>query len=143
MFEFLTVLICNYVSIINSRESPILNIATMNEFSLGDVAIPTSTTRSQPEDIYKLTGDITSRSLYVLTGPNNSNKRSLALKLQTDYPASFKRVVSHTTRQPRPLETPGIDYIYITREEFSQLIQDDKFLQYVYVGKEFKLVLRA
>ena len=118
------------------------NVATVDKFSCDDVAIPTSRIRSQPENVYKLTEDITSQSLYVLTGPNNCNKRFLALKLQTDYPALFKRVVSHTTRQPRPLETPGVDYIYITRQEFSQLIQDNKFLQYIHVGKEFKLVLQ-
>lgn len=116
------------------------NVATVDEFSFDDVVKPTSTTRSQPENAYKLAEDTTSQYLYLLTGPNNSNKRSLALKLQADFPASFKRVVSHTTRQPRPLETPGVDYIYITGEEFSQLIQDDKFLQYIYVGKKLNLV---
>ncbi|KAI6653537.1 ELMO domain-containing protein 3 isoform X2 [Oopsacas minuta] len=113
----------------------ILSDTDRDEFSFDDVAPKPSTTLSPIDNNPK--HDITSQppAIYVLTGPNNSSKRSLALKLQAEFPATFERVMSHTTRQPRPLETPGVDYNYVTRQEFIQLIQDDKFLQYIYVGK--------
>ena len=92
-----------------------------------------STTRSHN---YKLS-HMTSQHppIYVLTGSNQC-KRSIAMRLQTEFPAYFERIVSHTTRLPRPLEINGVDYNFISREKFLQLIQNDKFLQYIHVGKE-------
>ena len=98
--------------------------------------IPTTLSPSDRSHSYKLTHTATQQPrIYVLTGPNQCNKRSVAMKLRTDFPAYFERVVSHTTRQPHPLEINGVDYNFIPREEFLEMIREDKFLQYIHVGK--------
>ena len=98
------------------------------------------TTRSPTEQshTYKLTHHTASQRppIYILTGPDEGYKRAIAIKLKTEFPTYFERVVSHTTRPPLPLEINGVDYNYIPREEFLQLIREDKFLQYIHVGKE-------
>ena len=38
--------------------------------------------------------------------------------------------VSMTTRKPRPGEVDGVDYYFVSREEFEKRIQENKFLEY-------------
>jgi guanylate kinase len=38
--------------------------------------------------------------------------------------------VSHTTRAPRPGETPGVDYVFTTMSEFEDLIAADGFVEH-------------
>ena len=42
---------------------------------------------------------------------------------------SFERVVTATTRDPRPHETNGKDYYFLTRQEFEKGIEEDRFLE--------------
>ena len=41
--------------------------------------------------------------------------------------------VSATTRSPRPGETPGVDYFFMSREEFARGIEEDGFLEWAEV----------
>ena len=75
------------------------------------------------------------RVVFVLFGPTHSRKRSLALKLQNEHPSLFTRVVPHTTRAARPLELGGVDYHFVSRDEFLQLVRDGKLLEYIYIGE--------
>ncbi len=43
---------------------------------------------------------------------------------------NFKLSVSATTRLPRPGETNGIEYFFVSRPEFEKLIADDGLLEY-------------
>ncbi|CAG8789764.1 236_t:CDS:2, partial [Acaulospora morrowiae] len=38
--------------------------------------------------------------------------------------------VSHTTRSPRPGEKNGVQYHFVTREQFIKLIEQNKFLEH-------------
>lgn len=50
----------------------------------------------------------------------------------------FERVVTNTTRQPRPGEIDGRDYNFCTVEEFESLIEDDMLLEYTqYAGNYY------
>eukprot|EP00842_Homolaphlyctis_polyrhiza_P004261 jgi/Hompol1/4836/HPOL_003927-RA len=51
-------------------------------------------------------------------------------RLFAKYPSSFAFSVSHTTRQPRPGETPGVSYHYITRDKFDEMVQNEKFIEH-------------
>lgn len=44
--------------------------------------------------------------------------------------AGFTKDVSYTSRPMRPNETDGIDYNFITKEEFEVMIGEDKFFEY-------------
>ncbi len=51
--------------------------------------------------------------------------------------------VSATTRPPRPTETDGVDYTFITREEFQDMIEKNMFLEYDNHAKHFYGTPRA
>lgn len=72
--------------------------------------------------------------LIVLSGPSGAGKSTVItrlMKLRSDLCFS----VSATTRQPRPGETDGKDYFFITRAEFDQMVEADLLLEHAeYVG---------
>lgn len=55
-----------------------------------------------------------------ITGPSAGGKSTLERKLVE---AGFARIVSHTTRMPRPGEVNGVDYHFVSADEF-KLMQD-------------------
>lgn len=76
-----------------------------------------------------------SGKIVVISGPSGSGKGTIInklLKLQPELMFS----VSATTRRPRPGESDGIEYIFLTHERFREMINSDEFLEYAeYVGE--------
>ncbi len=75
--------------------------------------------------------------LIVLSGPSGAGKDTVmnrVLEERTD----FKRIVTTTSRAPREGEINGIDYNFVSREEFEQMITDNKFLEFVLYGDDYK-----
>ncbi|KAK0533964.1 guanylate kinase [Tilletia horrida] len=70
----------------------------------------------------------------VLCGPSGVGKSTLLKRLFNQYPDEYGFSVSHTTRAPRPGETPGESYHYVSRAEFEQLIADGAFLEHAEFG---------
>ncbi|KAI8908462.1 guanylate kinase [Gorgonomyces haynaldii] len=66
----------------------------------------------------------------VVSGPSGSGKSTLLNRLFAKYPNTFGFSVSHTTRQPRPGETPGVSYHYIQRSEFNDMVEKNKFVEH-------------
>ena len=64
--------------------------------------------------------------LLVLSSPSGAGKTTLTKKIQQKF-NSFKISVSHTTRKPRPNEVDGIDYNFVSIDEFKKKIQEQKF----------------
>ena len=80
--------------------------------------------------------DSTPPLLLVLAGPAGSGKNTLCDRLVAEDP-SFTRVVTTTTRPPRPGEINGIHYYFFTPDEFEQCIAAGKFLEWAQVhGKD-------
>lgn len=52
--------------------------------------------------------------------------------LKTDEGQNFCPIVSYTTRPQREKEIPGVDYFFISKEEFFNLLDDDKMLEHTY-----------
>ena len=67
--------------------------------------------------------------MVILSSPSGVGKTTLTKKIQQKY-QSFKISVSHTTRKPRPNEVDGVDYYFISHEEFKKKIDDNKFYEY-------------
>ena len=67
--------------------------------------------------------------MVILSSPSGVGKTTLTKKIQQKY-QSFKISVSHTTRSPRSNEVDGIDYHFVSREKFQELIENNEFYEY-------------
>jgi guanylate kinase len=67
--------------------------------------------------------------MVILSSPSGVGKTTITKKIQQKYP-TFKISVSHTTRLPRSNEVNGVDYNFITNNEFEKLINEKKFYEY-------------
>ena len=77
--------------------------------------------------------DIERRGLmYVLSSPSGAGKTSIANKLITQ-DEQISMSISMTTRKPRPGEVDGKDYIFVSKEEFNQAIEDNQLLEWAEV----------
>lgn len=65
----------------------------------------------------------------VISGPSGVGKGTLCKLLFDRHPDTFAFSISHTTRSPRPGEQHGVDYYYVTKDEFKDLIAKDAFIE--------------
>ena len=66
--------------------------------------------------------------LFILSAPSGAGKTSL-LKALLPLEADLVMSVSHTTRTPRPGETDGVDYHFVSENEFMELTGQGAFLE--------------
>jgi guanylate kinase len=70
--------------------------------------------------------------LYVISAPSGTGKTTVLKRVLEDLPdVTFS--VSHTTRSPRPGEVEGVDYHFVSREEFQKLIEGGGFVEWTEV----------
>ena len=67
--------------------------------------------------------------LIVISGPSGVGKGTIYSQLLKNDP-SLTFSVSVTTRAPRPGETEGVDYFFISDEEYQKLVDEDAFLEH-------------
>ncbi len=79
--------------------------------------------------------------LVVLSAPSGAGKTTICKKLVERNP-DFRISVSATTRPPRPGEVNGVDYYFISPEEFQQKIARGEFLEYENVHGNYYGTLR-
>ncbi len=70
--------------------------------------------------------------LFILSAPSGTGKTTIAGKVLESVD-SLRKVVTATTRQPRPGEVNGRDYIFLSRDEFRSMIEKDEFLEFAEV----------
>ena len=71
-------------------------------------------------------------SVFLISAPSGSGKSTLVHRLmQADSRLAFS--ISYTTRPPRPAETDGVDYIFISRKDFEERLARGEFLEYAEV----------
>lgn len=68
----------------------------------------------------------------VVSGPSGAGKSTILQLALAEIP-NLRFSVSHTTRPPRPGERDGIDYHFVSREEFLRLAMEEKFLEWAEV----------
>lgn len=67
--------------------------------------------------------------LIVVSGPSGAGKDTICQKLIKEN-SNIWMSISMTTRKPRPLEKDGVDYFFVSSEEFENKINDNTFLEY-------------
>ena len=70
--------------------------------------------------------------LLVVSGLSGAGKTTVAQRLLAEN-ESLERVVTCTTRAPREGETDGVDYHFLSDEEFSRRLAADEFLEHAEV----------
>lgn len=76
-------------------------------------------------------------TLVVLAGPAGVGKGTIVRTILSQED-DFMLSVSATTRAPRPGEIDGVDYHFVTEQQFKDLIQDEELLEFAQVhGKHF------
>ena len=72
--------------------------------------------------------------LLVLAGPAGSGKTTLCERMVAEVPG-FERIVTTTTRAPRPGEVNGVHYHFFTPEQFDAKVAAGEFLEWAWVHK--------
>ena len=81
--------------------------------------------------------------IVILSSPSGAGKTTLVKEISKK--KNYKISISHTTRKPRANETNGKDYFFVNDNEFKNLIETEKFLEYAkvfnhYYGSSKKVV---
>lgn len=74
----------------------------------------------------------TTGTLYIISAPSGAGKTSL-VKALIDAQPQVRVSVSHTTRAMRPGEVDGVNYHFVSREEFLERLAQDEFLEHAEV----------
>ena len=74
--------------------------------------------------------------LILVSGASGTGKGTVCKKLLSEMPEMYYSI-SATTRQPREGETDGVEYFFISVEDFKQKISEGKFLEYAEVYGNF------
>ncbi|HTA05663.1 MAG TPA: guanylate kinase [Solirubrobacteraceae bacterium] len=75
--------------------------------------------------------------VFVITGPSGVGKGTLIRGLMERHP-QLELSVSATTRGPRPGEQDGVDYHFLTREEFDRRVAEGDFVEHAdYAGRSY------
>ena len=73
--------------------------------------------------------------MVVLSSPSGAGKTTLVNLLAKNN--NFEIYISHTTRKPRPNESTGKDYYFVSDQEFKRLIKNQEFLEYAKVFNNY------
>lgn len=68
-------------------------------------------------------------TLITITGPSGFNKGNLIRKIISEHD-DFERIISHTDRPKRESEVDGRDFHFVTEDEFTEMIQAEKFVEW-------------
>lgn len=86
-------------------------------------------------------------AILLLSGPSGCGKSSLLKELYREI-KSYYFSISTTTREPRVGEVDGVDYFFVTKDEFKKDIKDNNFLEWAevhgnYYGTSLKPINKA
>lgn len=76
--------------------------------------------------------------LLIFSAPSGSGKSTIVSYLMNEHPElNLAFSISATTRPPRGTEKNGVEYLFLTENEFREKIANDEFLEYeeVYPGR--------
>lgn len=73
--------------------------------------------------------------VFVVSGPSGVGKGTLCRRLLEAFP-DMRFSISVTTRRPRPGEREGVDYFFVSREEFAEWLAAGRLLEWAEVYGE-------
>lgn len=82
------------------------------------------------------------KNIFVISGPSGVGKDTVVKALLQKNP-KINKTVSVTTRERRSTEIDGVDYYYVTKEEFCNYKFDDTLVEYEIYDGEYYGTLRA
>ncbi|MDD2378409.1 MULTISPECIES: guanylate kinase [Aminobacterium] len=80
--------------------------------------------------------------LFVISGPSGAGKGTVRKALFEQMP-DLVYSISCTTRQPRDGERDGVDYRFLSEEEFKKLVEEKKFLEWAVVHEHLYGTLKS
>ena len=86
-----------------------------------------------------MTDSLPQNKIVIITAPSGAGKTSIVHYLLDKYPEQLAFSVSAATREARSNETNGVDYYFLTMEEFQKKIEHNEFVEWemVYEGKYY------
>jgi len=75
--------------------------------------------------------------LIVISGPSGVGKDTV-IEWMNKRGLPFEFVVTATTRPPRQDEVHGVNYIFLTKDQFAEMIEKGELLEYAVVYEDFK-----
>jgi guanylate kinase len=86
-------------------------------------------------------------AILIISGPSGCGKSTLLKEVYKEI-SDYYFSISTTTREPRIGEEHGVDYFFVSKEEFEQDIANDDFLEYAlvhgnYYGTSLKPIKKA
>lgn len=70
--------------------------------------------------------------ILIISAPSGAGKTTLCRALLERFP-TMKESISYTTRPPRVGEVHGVDYFFVSREEFQRMVDSDAFAEWAEV----------
>ena len=74
--------------------------------------------------------------MIILSSPSGVGKTTLTKKLQQKY-QNINISVSHTTRSPRSNEVDGVDYNFVSKKKFEEMINQNEFYEYAKIFENY------
>ena len=76
--------------------------------------------------------------LIILSGPSGVGKGTVRKYIMKHHKFPLVFSISMTTREPRATETNGVEYYFVSKEEFQKNIDEDNFLEWAeFVGNRY------
>jgi len=85
----------------------------------------------------------TAGRLFVFAAPSGAGKTTLVHAVVTKHQEDLRFSISYTTRQPRPNEANGVDYMFVDEAEFMRLRDAGEMLEYAQVFDNYYATSRG
>lgn len=85
------------------------------------------------------------KKLFVISGCSGVGKGTVLKNFMSRNSDNFMVSISCTTRKPRPGEVDGVNYFFVSKDEFKRCIEENKFLEHAqfagnYYGTKKKFI---
>lgn len=70
--------------------------------------------------------------IIVISGPTGSGESAITRRILQMF-SGMERIITVTSRSPRPYEKDGVDYVFVSPDKFHQMAEQGEFLEYIKV----------
>lgn len=74
---------------------------------------------------------------FTMSAPAGAGKTTLVTMLKEEFPQTFQKTVSLTTRAPRVGEIDGVDYHFVSKDYFKKCLDEGNLLEWVFLFGEY------